>query len=150
MLGGVETRSLDELPGWARELLEHSPVARLGLLDADDRPRVLPVTYALRDGAFWSAIDQKPKRTGEPARVRYLRRRPEAALTVDRYSDDWSDLAWVQVLGRVELLAVADAPQAVAALAAKYDPYARKAPPGPLLRLAPARFLCWRAADPPL
>jgi PPOX class probable F420-dependent enzyme len=139
-------RTLKELPTWARELLEHSPVARLGLLDAEDSPRVLPVTYALHDGALWSAIDQKPKRTREPARVRYLRRRPQAALTADRYSDDWTELAWVQALGEVRLLEVADAPDALAALAAKYEPYARQTPPGPLLRLTPARFLCWRAA----
>jgi PPOX class probable F420-dependent enzyme len=146
MLGGMGARTLDELSVWARELLERSPVARMAFLDADDRPRVLPVTYVLYDGALWSAIDRKPKRTGEPARVQYLRRRPEAALTVDRYSADWSELAWVQVLGRVEVLAVADAAQAVAALAAKYQPYAREWPPGPLLRLVPGRILSWRAA----
>jgi PPOX class probable F420-dependent enzyme len=146
MLGGVGARTLDELPEWARELLEHSPVARLGFLDADDRPRVLPVTFALHDGALWSAIDQKPKRLGEPARLRYLRHRPEAALTADRYSEDWNELAWVQALGHVDVLACTEAPRALAALVAKYDPYKRESPPGPLLRLTPSRFLCWRAA----
>jgi PPOX class probable F420-dependent enzyme len=116
------------------------------MLDADDHPRVLPVTYALHDGALWSAIDQKPKRAVQPARIRYLRRRPDAALTVDHYSDDWEELAWVQALGRVEVLAPAEAPDALAALVARYEPYRREPPPGPLLRLSPSRFLCWRAA----
>ena len=58
----------------------------------------------------------------EPARIRYLRRRPDAALTVDHYSDDWEELAWVQALGRVEVLALAGAPDALAALVAKYEP----------------------------
>jgi PPOX class probable F420-dependent enzyme len=142
----VRVGSLDELPGWARELLEGSPVARLGFLDADDRPRVLPVTFTIHDGMLWSAIDRKPKRAAEPARVGYLRRRPHAALTADRYSDDWSDLAWVQALGHVDVLTDADAPRALAALAVKYEPYRREPPPGPLLRLTPERFLCWRAA----
>jgi PPOX class probable F420-dependent enzyme len=146
MLGGVAAKSLDEAPGWALELLEQSRVARLGMLDADDLPRVLPITYALYDGAFWSAIDQKPKRAAEPARIRHLRRRPEAALTVDRYSDDWDELAWVQALGRVEVLPSAEAPGGLAALIAKYERYRREPPPGPLLRLSPRRFLCWRAA----
>jgi PPOX class probable F420-dependent enzyme len=146
MLDGMEVTKLKELPVWARELIYTSPVARLGFLDADDGPRVLPVTYALYDGALWSAIDRKPKRPGEPARVRYLRRRPEAALTADRYSDDWSQLAWVQALGRVEIVPVQAAEPAVAALAAKYEPYVLEQPPGPLLRLEPARFLCWSAA----
>ncbi len=146
MLDAVRSKSLNELPGWALELLEHSRVGRLGMLDADDRPRVLPVTYALHDGVLWSAIDQKPKRAVEPARIRYLRRRPDAALTVDHYSDDWEELAWVQALGRVEVLAPAEAPDALAALVARYEPYRREPPPGPLLRLSPSRFLCWRAA----
>ena len=66
---------------------------------------VLPVTFAVEGDAVWSAIDEKPKRTPEPARLRYLRRRPEAALLVDVYDDDWSRLAWVQLLGRVDVRA---------------------------------------------
>src|SRR5436190_23033342 len=81
--------ALERLPGWAHEMLRAEPVARLGLLDDRDRPRVLPVTFALVDGEIYSAIDNKPKASREPARLRYLCRRPQAALTVDRYSDDW-------------------------------------------------------------
>jgi PPOX class probable F420-dependent enzyme len=143
----MEAKTLVELPIWAMELLEHSPVARLGLLDAEDRPRVLPITYALHDGGLWSAIDRKPKRAVEPARIRYLRRRPEAALTVDRYSDDWDQLAWVQALGNVDVIPCAEAPAALAALAGKYAPYRADPPPGPLLKLTPERLLCWRAAS---
>jgi PPOX class probable F420-dependent enzyme len=147
MLGPMEAGTLEELPGWAMELIRHARVARLGYLDPDDRPRVLPVTYAVHDGAIWSAIDRKPKRTPEPARVRHLRRRPEAALTVDRYDDDWTKLAWVQLLGRIELHDAADAPEALAALTREYPPYLTERPPGPLLRLAPDRVLFWRAAQ---
>jgi PPOX class probable F420-dependent enzyme len=141
----MEAKTLKELPAWARDLLEGSPVARLGLLDSEDRPRVLPVTYASHDGALWSAIDRKPKRAAEPARIRYLRRRPEAALTVDRYSDDWDQLAWVQALGKIDVIPSAEAPGALAALERKYAPYLAEPPPGPLLRLTPGRLLYWRA-----
>ncbi len=137
----------DALPAWARDLLEAERVARLAFVDDEDRPRVLPVTFAVAGGLVWSAIDEKPKRTAEPARVRYLRRKPEAALVVDVYDDDWSRLAWVQLLGHVDLVAVDSSPDAVAALAAKYEPYARRTPPGPLLRLTVDRTLHWRAAD---
>ena len=138
--------SLDGLPAWARDLLELERVARLAYLDGDDRPRVLPVTFALADDAVWSAIDEKPKRTPEPARLGYLERRPEAALVVDRYDDDWSRLAWVELLGRIDVVPLEAAPDAVTALAAKYEPYARRTPPGPLLRLTVERTLHWRAA----
>jgi PPOX class probable F420-dependent enzyme len=135
--------NLEGLPGWALEMLEEARVARLGLLDEGDRPRVLPVTFAAFEGALWSAVDHKPKRPGEPARVRRLRRRPEATLLVDRYDDDWSRLAWVEVRGRVSVEPLGPA---LDALAEKYPQYVDERPQGPLLRLSPERFACWRAA----
>jgi PPOX class probable F420-dependent enzyme len=130
-------------------LLETERVGRLGLVDDEGAPRVLPVTFAVADGVIWSAIDQKPKRSGEPARLRFLRRDPRAALTVDRYSDDWEELAWVQVLGSVRILDSPDATAGLDALTTKYEQYRDQAPPGPVLALAPERYLWWRAADPP-
>jgi PPOX class probable F420-dependent enzyme len=137
---------LETLPEWARELVARARVARLGYLDGEDRPRVLPVTFAVADGFVWTAIDEKPKRRPEPARVDYLRRRPEAALVVDEYDDDWNRLAWVQLLGRVEVIAADQEPEALRALATKYSQYASRTPPGPLLRLEVERVLHWRAA----
>jgi PPOX class probable F420-dependent enzyme len=136
-----------DLPTWAHELIEAERVARLAFSDGEDRPRVLPVTFALADGAIWSAIDRKPKRTPEPARVRWLRRRPDAALCVDRYDDDWSRLAWVQLLGRIEVLERDAAGAGLRALTAKYSQYRDEPPPGPFLRLAVERALHWRAAE---
>jgi PPOX class probable F420-dependent enzyme len=137
-----------EVVAWANNLLESERVGRLGLLDEEGGPRVLPVTFAVAEGRIWSAIDQKPKRAGEPARLRFLRRDPRAALTVDRYSDDWEELAWVQVLGTVRILDVSEGAEGLAALSEKYEQYREAVPPGPLLALDPERYLWWRAADP--
>ena len=136
--------TLEELPGWAAEMLATERVARLALLDEEDLPRVLPVTFAVWEGAVWSAIDRKPKRTAEPARVRRLRRRPEAALLVDRYDDDWTRLAWLELRGSVS---IEPAGPALDALAARYEQYRAEPPPGPLLRLQVERAVWWRAAD---
>jgi PPOX class probable F420-dependent enzyme len=136
--------TLEELPGWAGELLSSARVGRLALLDERDQPRVLPITFAVWEGAVWSAIDRKPKRAGEPARVRRLRRRPEAALLVDRYDDDWSRLAWVELRGSVSIHPVGPA---LEALALRYEQYRAEPPPGPLLRLEVHDAVWWRAAD---
>jgi len=136
-----------KLPDWAAAMLERERVGRLAFVDDQDQPRVLPVTFALAEEAVWSAIDRKPKREAEPARVRYLRRRPEAALVVDSYDEDWSRLRWVQILGRVEVVDTEASPAALDALIAKYGQYASEPPPGPLLRLAVDRALCWRADE---
>jgi PPOX class probable F420-dependent enzyme len=141
------TSKLAELPRWADELLRAESVAHLGIVDEGGHPRVLPVTFAVAEGRIWSAVDEKPKRPGtrELARLRYLRRDPRAALTVDHYSDDWEELAWVQVLGRVKVVEAADGGVGLASLLDKYEPYRQSPPPGPLLALEPTRCLSWRA-----
>jgi PPOX class probable F420-dependent enzyme len=136
--------TLEGCPVWAGPLVAQARVGRLALLDEEDLPRVLPITFAVFEGAVWSVIDQKPKRSAEPARIRRLRRRPEAALVVDRYSDDWSQLAWVELRGRVSVEPLGPA---LEALTEKYPQYVDSPPPGPLLRLSVERLTTWRAAD---
>ena len=118
------------------------------MLDDDGWPRVLPVTYALSAGVLISAVDHKRKRlSGERlARVRWLRARPQASLTIDHYDDDWTTLAWVQAIGSVEVIDAATAPTAIAALTARYQPYQTHPPAGPVLALTPNRLLWWRAS----
>ena len=45
----------------------------------------------------------------------------------------------------MRIVDAADAPEAMAALAARYAPYRDAPPEGPLLALRPERCLCWRA-----
>ena len=68
---------------------------------------------------------------------------------MDEYDDDWTRLAWVQLLGRIEVLPADAAPEAMEALAVRYSQYAERRPPGPLLRLEVGRVLVWRAAAGP-
>lgn len=140
--------TLDQLPVWARALVSEARVAHLGLIDDAGRPRVLPITFAVAERAVWSAIDHKPKRRpgAELARVRWLRARPQSTLTVDRYDDDWSRLGWVQLIGTVEVLEVADCPEALTALGERYPQYRERPPAGPLLRLDPGQSRCWSAS----
>jgi PPOX class probable F420-dependent enzyme len=139
--------SVAELPSWARSLLGRERVGHLGVLAPDGTPRVLPVTYALVHGTLVSAVDQKPKSVpGERlARVRWLRARPRATLTVDHYEDDWTALAWLQVIGTVTIRDALAAPEALSALAARYAAYRELPPSGPLLVLTPERIAWWRA-----
>jgi PPOX class probable F420-dependent enzyme len=140
--------NLEELPSWAQTLLAEARVGHLGIVDGRGRPRVLPVTFAVTDGALWSAVDHKPKAASpdELARVRWLRQRPASTLTVDTYDDDWERLAWVQVVGATAVLEAGDHPRALAALAEHYPQYRDHPPAGPLLRLAPDRIVCWSAS----
>jgi PPOX class probable F420-dependent enzyme len=141
--------SLEALPRWAHELLEAQRVGHLGLLDDDGRPRVLPVTFAVLGGQLWSVVDDKPKRVpgDRLARLRWLAARPASTLTVDRYDDDWTRLAWVQLVGETRILDLAGHEEALDALAVRYPQYRERAPRGPLLCLTPDRIGHWRAAQ---
>jgi hypothetical protein len=77
--------------------------------------------------------------------VRRLRRRPQAALLVDRYDEDWSRLAWVELRGPVSVEPLGPA---LDPLTAKYPQYVEQPPQGPLLRLGPERCVWWRSAGP--
>jgi PPOX class probable F420-dependent enzyme len=143
----VSGATLSELPSWAAALLDEVPVGHLGLLDEHAHPRVQPITFARVHDAIWTAVDDKPKRRPghELARVRRLRAHPHAALTVDRYDDDWSRLAWVQILGTATISDRADE-KVLQALQHRYPAYRARAPHGPFVRLAPERVLWWRAS----
>jgi PPOX class probable F420-dependent enzyme len=144
----VPSGTLNQLPEWAGVLLDDARVGHLGMLDAADHPRVLPVTYAISQGAAWTVVDNKPKRPGRaPARVDWLRRCAQAAITVDHYADEWSELRWVQLLGEMAVLDGPPSGPGMAALSARYPQYRADPPPGPLLRLTVSRAVWWRAGS---
>lgn len=111
----------------ARAFLERERVGRLATAEASGAPHIVPVCYALSDGArVHIAIDEKPKR-GDPRRLKRLRNiaaDPRVMMLVDRYDEDWSRLAWVALRGRAEILeGGGEHVAALAALRARYEPY---------------------------
>jgi PPOX class probable F420-dependent enzyme len=138
-------------------ILERWPVARLALLDAEGGPRQLPIVFARAEGALWSPVDGKPKRSSEPARLHLLERHPRVSLLLDEYAADWSRLWWLELRGRAEVVR-ADGESdtriaaAAAALRAKYPQYA--ATPlfigsPTLVRITAERARSWAASESP-
>jgi PPOX class probable F420-dependent enzyme len=122
------------------QLLSAARRAVLATIDEGGMPRLVPCCFAVLAHAdatsplvLHTPIDNKPKRSEDPhvlARVRDILLRPEVALLVDRWSEDWSRLGWLRLRGRAELLepddpAVAEERvRAIDALRAKYAQYA--------------------------
>lgn len=61
-------------------------------------PHVVPVCHVLDDGKLYFASEAKAKK------VTNLRGNPHAAVTVDFYAEDWSNLKGVMIQGRAALL----------------------------------------------
>jgi PPOX class probable F420-dependent enzyme len=131
---------------WQMALIAELRVARMATIAADGSPQQVPVCYALVDGAFVIAIDEKPK-SGRPlGRLRNIERDCRVGLLFDRYDEDWRLLAWVRVDGEASLLtAGAEWPVALAALRGRYAQYETMALEGrPLIVVRPQRVTSWR------
>ena len=132
--------------------------ASLATIGTNGRPRLVPICFvvgsASPDGRsrFYSSIDEKPKRSTDPhdlARVRDLLVLPEATVLVDRWSEDWSRLAWLRLECRGEILEPeprerAEHAAAVGALRAKYEQYRdHRLEERPIIRFIVDRVRAW-------
>ncbi len=130
--------------------LQNQRVGRLATTDGEGRPHVVPVCYACDGGSLYIALDAKPKRVAPDRlkRVRNLRANPQVALVIDRYSDDWSQLAYLLIQGTAALLAPGDVEhdRAVALLRARYQQYqAMPIHEQPVIAIRPSSVVAWGA-----
>src|SRR3954469_23820354 len=105
-----------------RTTLTHAELAFLGpsrtailaTQGTDRRPRLVPICFVVAAQpdhrgrlVLHTPIDEKPKQSDDPRqlqRVQDLLVLPEITLLVDRWSEDWSKLAWLRLYGRGEIL----------------------------------------------
>jgi PPOX class probable F420-dependent enzyme len=121
----------------------------LATADAAGAPHVIPVCYAFDGRSIYSVLDRKPKRVGliRLRRVRNIQANPEVALVVDHYEEDWSNLRYILVTGRAELLlAGAERAGAVHLLRQKYPQYRdMDIELNPVIKITPAIVVAWGA-----
>ena len=142
------------------ELLASSRRAVLGTINGRGTARLLPIAYAFANDfsgrskalVIYSALDEKPKSVADPrslARVRDILARPRVSLLVDRWSEEWDELAWLRVEGTASLLEPggSDAEEhlgAVVLLRERYPQYAtHRLENRPIIRVAVDRATSW-------
>jgi PPOX class probable F420-dependent enzyme len=122
-------------------------VARLGTVDADGRPHLVPCCFALDDDVAYSVVDHKPKRTTALRRLDNIAANPAVCLLVDHYDDDWSMLWWVRFDGTARV--VTEGPEherAIGLLTAKYPQYRATPPSGAVVAIDIAVARSWAAS----
>jgi coenzyme F420-0:L-glutamate ligase / coenzyme F420-1:gamma-L-glutamate ligase len=151
------------IPPAARELMVGCRIATLATLSPAGQPRLVPICFTLGETGpagstlIWSPLDAKPKRDADVrrlARVRDILERPHVTLLFERWSEDWSELAWVRVRGLATLVEPdddADAhPRVVASLRMRYPQYLRQPiDRSPLIRIAVTAVTSWSATPGP-
>ena len=123
---------------------------RLATATSSGAPHVVPVCYACDGARLYIALDAKPKRVA-PARLKRIRNiaeNPQVALVVDRYSDNWDELAYLLIEGSASLLPPGQPAhrQAIALLRARYVQYlAMPIEQQPVVAIEPAHIVAWGA-----
>ena len=122
----------------------------------------MPICFVLADcesddprTLLYSPLDEKPKRSVDVrdlARVRDIAERPEVTLLFERWSEDWSSLAWLRASGSARLVEPEDDREAhqvaVAALRDKYRQYRSHAIEArPVIRIDLAKTVFWQASS---
>jgi PPOX class probable F420-dependent enzyme len=130
--------------------LKEARVARLSTLDSKCRPHIVPICFVYDGQFFYSAIDEKPKTVAPQrlARVRNIVARPQVALLIDEYDEDWTRLWFVLIRGRAEVMPMSarrERGRAVFKLREKYRQYAGTMlhDDATIIRIAPRRITSW-------
>ena len=128
--------------------IDRQRVAHLASADTEGNPSLVPICFAYEAPYFYTPLDEKPKSVAVDRlrRVRNILARPEVMLLFDQYRDDWSQLGYIQIRGRAELIDPQD-PQhvrAIALLRQRYpqyrDMYLEQLP---CIRITPLRRHRW-------
>ena len=129
-----------------RKRVEEARVARLATVDAQGRPHLVPICFALAGETLYSAVDRKPKRSPRLKRLDNVRANPQVEVLVDAYSEDWSTLWWVRLRGRGRVLEEGEERErALRLLAEKYPQYRAEPPHEAVLAVDVERWSEWQA-----
>ena len=127
--------------------------AVLATIAGDGRPRLVPICFVLEPAqpVLWTPLDEKPKAVDDLlqlARVRDIRADPRVTVLVDRWDEDWNQLAWLRCHGSAAIVGPADSSgdrgPAISALRARYPQYTgHDLETRPLIRIAIERTVTW-------
>lgn len=137
-----------------RKYVERARIGHLATADAEGRPQAVPVCFAFVDDHIVTAIDEKPQQ-GPPdslRRSRDIRENPRVTLLVDHYTDDWSQLGWVQVRGTATHCTPREESHSLGtkALREKYEQYGdHDIGKRPLIRIEPGSVRSWGTLERP-
>jgi PPOX class probable F420-dependent enzyme len=127
-----------------RRLASEARVARLGTIDPDGRPHLVPLCFALDGATFYSEVDQKPKAAKRLRRLENISRDPRVTVLVDHYEEDWPAVWWVRLRGTGRVLE--DGPErdrGLRLLSNKYHQYRDMPPQGAVIALEVTEWRGW-------
>ena len=135
-------------PPWVDAALVAAPVARLATVGSDGAVHLVPCCFAVVGERLVSAVDHKPKRHTRLQRLADIAATGRAAMLVDHYADDWSELWWIRVSGPAAEEPAGSELDSLArrSLTAKYRQYRERPPAGAVWWVGLESVGWWRAS----
>lgn len=130
-----------------RRLVSDARVARLGTIDPDGSPNLIPFCFAVDGNTLYSGVDQKPKRTKRLKRLDNIRRDPRVMVLVDHYEDDWEKAWWVRLRGTAQVLDPEEGVRGRQMLIDKYPQYVEDPPDDEVVAIEIEEWLGWSMAS---
>jgi PPOX class probable F420-dependent enzyme len=135
------------------EFIQRVRVARLATIDSEFRPHLVPVVFVFDGNHFFIPVDEKRKKA-KPEKLRRIKNiqgNPNVALLIDKYSEDWSKLAFVMIQGIASIVksktqANIQLQQAHKKLAMKYVQYQKIGIGDMCIMIKPEKVLSWRSS----
>jgi PPOX class probable F420-dependent enzyme len=126
----------------AAKLIAHERVCRVATAGAEGRPHLVPVVHVLAGDKLYFGSGKRGRK------VKNLRENPQVTITIDLYSEDWSQLRGVMVQGTARLIERGPRfKQARARLYAKYPQYPKDAALSPsdsvIVEVTPTHVFIW-------
>ncbi|MFW9902765.1 MAG: pyridoxamine 5'-phosphate oxidase family protein [Candidatus Thorarchaeota archaeon] len=87
-----------EISSDAKKFLDEGRVLRIATVDKNGSPHLAPFCYWFQDDVVY--ILTRP----DTITVKNLRKNPKAAIIVDYYDEDWSQLKFCMIKGKITLI----------------------------------------------
>ena len=129
-----------------RRLVSEARVARLGTIDPDGSPNLIPFCFALEGNTLYSGVDEKPKRTKRLQRLENIRRDPRVMVLIDHYEEEWEKAWWVRLRGTARMLEPREGARHKQLLVDRYPQYVDEPPDDELLAIEIHEWLGWSMA----
>jgi PPOX class probable F420-dependent enzyme len=142
-MAGRYVERLADLPAEMHDVVATSRRAVLSTVDRRGRPHSVPVVFAIFEESIVTPIDRKPKTTKALGRRKNIGSNPQAALLCDRWSEEWTELAWVMIRGSASEQEAERSEREVEAIVARHPRYRDVLQGSDIIRIVPERISWW-------
>jgi PPOX class probable F420-dependent enzyme len=130
-----------------RRLVSDARVARLGTIDPDGSPNLIPFCFVIDANTLYTGVDEKPKRTKRLQRLENIRRDPRVMVLIDHYEDDWEKAWWVRLRGTARMLDPKQSVRGRQLLIDKYPQYVEDPPDDEVMAIEIDEWVGWSMAS---